>query len=161
MVKKNIQFDVEVYPSLDALNNPDKALLEKARTATSQSYAPYSHFNVAAVAMLSNGETVMGTNQENASFPVGICAERALLASAASLYPGIAIDTMAISYNNLNAKSNRPISPCGMCRQSLTEYEERTKQPIRLILSGMEGEVYIIEKAHYILPLTFTSSDLF
>ena len=109
---------------------------------------------------MANGEIVAGTNQENASYPVGICAERVLLSSAATLYPNIPVDTIAISYNNTNGESSHPISPCGMCRQSLVEYEERMKQPIRLLLSGMEGKVFIIQKANLLLPLSFGSVDL-
>ena len=147
MKKEAFQFEYQVYDSIEELTEQDAWLLNEARDVTAAAYAPYSNFNVGAVAKLTNGEIVAGTNQENASYPVGICAERVLLASAASLYPNIAIDSMAISYNNNNGESIHPISPCGMCRQSLVEYEERVKQPIRLILSGLEGKVFIIEKA--------------
>ena len=125
-----------------------------------KAYAPYSHFNVGAAALLTDGKIVTGTNQENASYPVGICAERVLLSAVASQYNNAAIETIAISYNNLNGASKHPISPCGICRQSLAEYEERTRQPIRLILSGLEGEVYVIEKAQYLLPLSFNADDM-
>ena len=78
------------------------ALLSEAREITKFAYAPYSNFRVGAVAKLINGEKVTGTNQENASYPAGICAERTLLSTASSLFPGVAIDTIAISYNNIN-----------------------------------------------------------
>ncbi len=94
-----------------------------------------------------------GTNQENASYPAGICAERVLLSNASSQYPGVGIDTIAISYNNIKGKSDRPVSPCGICRQSFAEFQRRTKTPIRIILSGMEGKVQIIENAAFLLPL--------
>jgi len=138
----------------------EKLLVKKAFEAQKRSYAPYSNFNVGAAAKLANGEIVAGTNQENASYPAGLCAERVLLSSAATLYPGVAIESIAISYNNNNGESNHPISPCGICRQSLVEYEERTKHPIRLILSGMEGKVFIIKTAGLLLPLSFGSADL-
>lgn len=160
MKKEDYHFSYEVYSSIAELNEQDALLLSEARRTTSAAYAPYSNFNVGAVAKLINGEIVKGTNQENASYPVGICAERSLLASAASLYPNIAIETMAISYDNTKGTSDRPISPCGMCRQALVEYEERSKQPIRLILSGQEGTVFIIEKANALLPFSFGSTDL-
>jgi cytidine deaminase len=160
MKKEAYQFSYEVYNSVDELNEQDAWLVNEAREVTSAAYAPYSNFNVGAVAKLVNGEIVAGTNQENASYPVGICAERVLLASAASLYPNIAIDTIAISYDNTRGASSHPISPCGMCRQSLVEYEERVKQPIRLILSGLEGKVIVVEKANLLLPLSFGSIDL-
>ena len=160
MNKEEYQFTYEVYNSVEELNEQDAWLVNEAREVTAAAYAPYSNFNVGAVAKLVNGEIVAGTNQENASYPVGICAERVLLSSAATLYPNIAIDTIAISYNNNNGESSHPISPCGMCRQSLVEYEERMKQPIRLILSGMEGKVIIVQKANSLLPLSFGSVDL-
>jgi cytidine deaminase len=160
MNKEEYHFSYVAYDSVDELNDADAWLVKEAREVTATAYAPYSNFNVGAVAKLANGEIVAGTNQENASYPVGICAERALLASAASLYPNIAIDTIAISYDNTRGESSRPISPCGMCRQALVEYEERVKQPIRLILSGQDGKVFIIEKANALLPLSFGSTDL-
>ncbi len=160
MNKEEYRFAFEVYDSIDELNDQDAWLLNEAREVTESAYAPYSNFNVGAVAKLANGEIVAGTNQENASYPVGLCAERVLLASASTLYPNIPIDSIAISYNNNNGESNHPISPCGMCRQSMVEYEERVKQPIRLILSGMEGKVYVIDKTTNLLPLSFGSVDL-
>lgn len=160
MNKEAYQFSYDVYDSVDELNEQDARLVNEAREVTDTAYAPYSNFNVGAVAKLANGKIVAGTNQENASYPVSICAERVLLGSVASLYPNIAIDTIAISYHNTNGKSNHPISPCGMCRQSLVEYEERVKQPIRLILSGLDGKVIVVEKANLLLPLSFGSIDL-
>ena len=160
MKKEEYRFSYEVYDSIADLSEHDAWLVNEAREVTAAAYAPYSNFNVGAVAKLTNGEIVAGTNQENASYPVGICAERVLLASAASLYPNIAIDTIAISYDNTRGESNHPISPCGMCRQSLVEYEERVKQPIRLILSGLDGKVIVVEKANALLPLSFGSVDL-
>ena len=162
MKKEEIKFGYEVYESSNELNKDDAALVEAARKITAKAYAPYSHFWVGAVAKLSNGETVSGTNQENASYPVGICAERVLLSSAAMLHTDVPIHTLAISYQNTNIRgeSNTPVSPCGMCRQALSEYEDRTKQPIRLILTGMEGEVFIIEKASQLLPFSFGGDDL-
>jgi cytidine deaminase len=160
MKEEKYNFSFEVYPSIETLAKEDAVLVNEARKVTAGAYAPYSNFNVGAVAVLANGKTVTGTNQENAAYPVGICAERVLLSVAASLYPNIAIHTLAISYNNKNGKSNHPISPCGICRQSLLEYEERVQQPIRLILSGLEGKIYIIKKASLLLPLSFGGDDL-
>ena len=160
MNKEEYKFSYEVYDSIDGLNEQDAWLLNEARKVTATAYAPYSSFNVAAVAKLANGAVVTGTNQENASYPVGICAERSLLATAAALHPNIPVDTIAISYDNTRGTSNKPISPCGMCRQSLVEYEERVKQPIRLILSGQKGSVIILEKANALLPFSFGSTDL-
>ncbi len=159
---KRIEFllNVEEYDSINELNDNDAWLLTEAREVTQFAYAPYSNFHVGAIAKLINGEIVTGTNQENASFPAGICAERVLLSSAASQFPAIAIETIAISYKNVKGKSDKPVSPCGLCRQSLAEYQQRMQKPIRVILSGMEGKIHIIENAAHLLPLAFGSQDL-
>jgi len=161
-MKQEQRFDFEMYNDISELSKEDAVLLEEARKTTQKAYAPYSNFLVGAAAIFNNGEMVYGTNQENASYPVGICAERVLLASASMIQTDVPIKTMAISYNNLsrNGGSDRPISPCGMCRQSLAEYEIRTAQPMRLILSGMEGKVMIIESASQLLPFSFGSDSM-
>ncbi len=160
MELKKIQFSIEVYSTADELQVGDAELLSAAREITEAAYAPYSNFFVGAAARLANGEIFKGTNQENASYPVAICAERTLMSAAATQYPGVAIEAMAISYNNKNGKSSKPISPCGVCRQMLAEFEERTGHPMKLILGGLSGEVYVISSAKELLPLTFTSDDL-
>lgn len=153
-------FQFEVYNSIEELSHDDAQLLKKAKEATSLAYAPYSNFQVGAAAKLLNGEIVAGSNQENASFPVGLCAEQVLLASISTLHPNIPIHSIAISYRNNNGQSNHPISPCGICRQTLLEYQSRLKNPIRLILGGLQGKVYVIASAGLLLPLSFTGSDL-
>lgn len=151
---------MEVYDSSDELNEDDAFLLSEARSVTQFAYAPYSNFQVGAVAKLVNGKIVSGTNQENASYPAGICAERSLLSTAASIHPGIGIETMAVTYNNLKGESDSPVSPCGICRQVISEFQNRYKKPIRIILSGMKGKVQIIDNACYLLPLAFSSEDM-
>lgn len=160
MKEEQYNFQYKVYNSIEELSSADAALLQQARATTNIAYAPYSNFMVGAAALLNNHKIVLGTNQENASYPVGICAERSLLASAASLFPEAAINTMAISYHNKKGNSNSPSFPCGMCRQALLEHEMRYKQSIRLILSGQTGDVVIIEKASQLLPLSFNQDDL-
>jgi cytidine deaminase len=160
MPKEHYSFEFDAYESINDLAIEDADLLNKAKSIAENAYAPYSDFFVGAAALLNNGSIVTGTNQENASYPVGLCAERSLMATAATLFPKVAIKTMAISYHNKNGTSNRPISPCGMCRQYLSEYEQRLNQPIRLILAGLEGKVYIINTATQLLPLSFTSDFL-
>lgn len=160
MEKKEISITYEVYENADALNADDAKLLELARIETKNAYAPYSNFLVGAAAKLKNGKFVSGTNQENASYPAGICAERVLLSAASSLYPGVAIDTLAISYQGLGKKSDHPVAPCGICRQSLVEFEQRFLSPVRLILGGMEGEIFIFSQAKDLLPLEFSGENL-
>lgn len=154
------QFDFDIYDDDHELPEADRFLLHKAREHTSNAYAPYSHFRVAAVARTIGGHIVKGTNQENASYPVGICAERVLLSTLSSLYPDDPIETIAISYHNVEGDSDTPASPCGLCRQSLVEYEYRLHHPIRLVLAGQEGKVLVVKKAKDLLPFTFTPDDL-
>jgi cytidine deaminase len=160
MQNTEYKFSFEVYDSIEELIEEDAWLLQEAREVTQHAYAPYSHFHVGAVAKMGNGEIVAGSNQENASLPVGLCAERVVLASASSLFPKIPIQSIAISYNSNNGNSDHPITPCGICRQSLQEYEMRVGHPIRLILGGLEGKVFVIASASSLLPLAFTSDEL-
>ena len=160
MKNEVFKFDFAVCDSIDELEDEDAYLLKEARKVSAKAYAPYSNFRVGAYAKLVNGEMVSGTNQENASYPAGICAERTLMSTASSLFPGVGIDTIAISYQNENGRSDRPVSPCGICRQSFAEFQQRTHQPIRIILSGMEGKVYVIADADNLLPLLFGADDM-
>lgn len=160
MKQNKIEISYQFFDNIHELNKEDGWLLQKAREITKLAYAPYSSFRVGAAARMMNGEIVTGSNQENASYPAGLCAERGLLSSAATLFPEVAMETMAISYHNLNGESNLPITPCGICRQTLREYEDRFQHPIRLILGGMEGKIMLFEKASYLLPFAFTSKDM-
>ena len=160
MKEKKIEISFKVFEDFNDLPADDLQLLEKAKEVTKTAYAPYSKFYVGAAAKLANGEVVVGTNQENASYPVGLCAERSLLASASALFPGIAVEAMAVSYKSDHGVSNEPIAPCGMCRQYLQEYEIRMKTPIRLILGGSEGKIFVFERSSQLLPLGFTSDDM-
>lgn len=153
-------FAYEAWPDDSALSETDRFLLQEARQVTALAYAPYSNFWVGAVARLVSGNLVQGTNQENASYPVGSCAERVLLGHAAVRFPDDPIETMAISYHPKNKSSQIPLYPCGMCRQALLEHEIRFERPIRLILSGMEGPVHVVGSAESLLPFAFTGKGL-
>ncbi|MEN9684635.1 MAG: hypothetical protein RLZZ28_421 [Bacteroidota bacterium] len=157
---QKFSFEFEVYNSIDELTEADALLLSAAKKAAKTAYAPYSEFLVGAAAILSNGEIITGTNQENASYPVGLCAERVLLSAASSFYPNETVVSIAISYRTKDRTSVRPITPCGICRQTLMEYQTRYQNPIRLILGGMEGKVHIIPRADMLLPFGFTGDDL-
>lgn len=161
MAKHLYQFEFEVVDDSSLLSEMDRALVDKAREYTAHAYAPYSRFHVAAVAKMKQGDTVCATNQENASYPVGICAERALLSLLSNSHPNMPVDTIAVSYFNHNKGSNEePISPCGLCRQTLIEYEQRTKEPIRFILSAQTGKILIVKSAKDLLPFNFGSNFL-
>lgn len=156
MTEETYQFNFETYNSSSELNEEDRELLNSAQQATSASYAPYSSFKVGAAARLINGKIITGGNQENASFPAGLCAEGVVLASAGAMFPGLPIDTMAISYDAENTPGDHPIAPCGICRQSMQEFKQRTGKPIRLIMGSKNGRVIILPDASHLLPFAFT-----
>lgn len=158
-IRKQV-LEYEVHASIDALDAADAELLALARKATAEAYAPYSHFRVAACGRMANGVILTGTNQENASFPAGICAERSLLALAAALHPGMPMRSMAISYQKQDGAGDVPVAPCGVCRQSIREFTDRTGSSIRLIMGGERGEIYVLGSADALLPLAFRAGNL-
>jgi cytidine deaminase len=160
MEKNEYKFFYEVYDSTEELAPEETSLLNEAKKMIRRAYAPYSKFRVGAAAELINGRIVGGSNQENASFPAGICAERVLLASLSCSYPDMPVRRIAISYQNAGGKSEHPIFPCGICRQSLLEYEQRVKLPIRLILGGETGKICIVPEASWLLPLAFSGDEI-
>ncbi len=155
MNRELFQFEYEVYDSSAELHEKDRALLKRAQDAAGTAYAPYSRFSVGAAAELSNGEIVTGGNQENASFPAGICAEGVVMAASSARFPGVPLQTLAISYRSEKVNSDHPIAPCGICRQSLQEVKERTGISVRLIMGGMQGKIFIVPDASALLPLAF------
>jgi cytidine deaminase len=160
MKQTSIHIPVQIFSDFNALEAMDAQLFDSARKATSDAYAPYSKFRVGVALRLENGKIITGSNQENASFPAGICAERVTLSAASAVYPGIAVTDLALTYINESDNSNHPISPCGICRQTLAEYEQRFGRSIRLILGGFSGEIYIINRATDLLPFAFSSQEL-
>lgn len=138
----------------------DRELIDEARKATAGSYAPYSKFNVGAAVRLADGTIVSGNNQENAAYPSGLCAERTTLFWANAQYPNMAVDTLVIAACNEQGELERPISPCGACRQVILEVEKRYNRPMRIILYG-KNEIYLIEDGvKALLPLCFDSDFL-
>lgn len=139
----------------DELSLADKNLVEAACQATYTSYSPYSHFRVGAAVLLSNGETVKGSNQENAAFSAGICAERCAMFHANAQYPEESITTIAIAARGTDGDfTHCPISPCGVCRQALIEAQTRAKAPIRVLLFGQD-EIYVVDSISDLLPFQF------
>jgi cytidine deaminase len=140
----------------EELLSEEKIIVDKAKEATSRAYAPYSKFQVGAAALLANGEMITGNNQENVAFPSGLCAERTTLFYAHSQYPDKAVKALAIAAYTAGDFLDRPISPCGACRQVLLETEMRFKQPVKIILYGKK-EILIVESIKDLLPLAFDS----
>lgn len=160
MAKKTAQISYEEHDDETTLSEEEASLLRAARAVTQHAYAPYSRFRVGAMLLMENGKTVSGTNQENASYPVGICAERVGLSAASSQYPGMPVKAIAVSYENELGESDRPITPCGICRQTLAEYQQRFSAPIRLILAGRTGKIWVIPDSGALLPLSFSAEDM-
>ena len=149
-----------VLCTYDELTAADRQLIDAAKDATRRSYAPYSHFHVGAAVLLADGTVVTGTNQENAAYPSGLCAERTTLFYAGSTHPDTAVVSLAIAAFTDGAFTTNPIVPCGACRQVMLETEQRYNHPIRTLLYGTEG-IYLIEGGtRELLPLTFNASFL-
>ena len=146
--------------SYDELSSADRQLADAAREAAKRSYAPYSHFNVGAAVRLAGGEIVTGSNQENAAYPSGLCAERTTLFWAGAQHHDKPVEAMAIAARDKKGEVEKPISPCGACRQVMLETEMRSAQAMRIILYGSQ-ECYIIEGGtKELLPLSFNSDFL-
>lgn len=146
--------------SYDELLSADREIVDAARAATANSYAVYSKFNVGAAVRLSDGTVVSGTNQENAAYPSGLCAERTTLFWANSQYPTQSVEVLAIAARTEKGELDRPIPPCGACRQVILETEKRFNKAMRIILYGAK-ECYIIEDGvKALLPLSFDAAFL-
>jgi cytidine deaminase len=138
----------------------EQELLDAAFTALSHAYAPYSGFNVGAALRLVDGRVITGSNQENAAYPMCLCAERVALSAAAALYPGIAVDMIAVRVKHNDKVLNQPVAPCGACRQSLSEVADRYQRPISVVMQAETGPILKISNCKDLLPLSFDGSYL-
>jgi len=160
MQRKKIVFDYVIYMGLEELPQTDRHLMEEAITAREQAYAPYSGFKVGAAILLENDQIVLGNNQENASYPSGLCAERVAVYQAGARFPGLTIRAIAISSASEHLDVNKPAAPCGNCRQAIAEYENRQLEGIRILMMGATGPVYQCHSIADLLPLAFGRSNL-
>lgn len=151
---------LEVYDSLDELPENAQELMKKAIEVRDTAYAPYSKFQVGAALLLENDEVVIGSNQENASYPSGLCAERTAVYSAGAKFPDTTINLMAISAKSMQHQVVSPVPPCGACRQALVEYEVKQDKPIEIFFMGESGKVVKAESVKDLLPLVFDNSCL-
>lgn len=149
-----------VFDSVNELPIDIQNLLEKAISIQKNAYAPYSKFRVGVAIALDNGEIVLGTNQENAAYPSGLCAERVALFHASSTYPEAKILKMIITAASDTNKTSNPIPPCGSCRQSIAEYEIKQEIPIEIYFMGEMGNIYKSESLKNLLPLIFNKKLL-
>jgi cytidine deaminase len=134
--------------------------MEMAVKARADAYAPYSNFKVGAAVLLLNGETVIGNNQENASYPSGLCAERVAIFQAGARYPGVPVNAIAISASSGNFDLKSPAAPCGNCRQAIHEYEQHYNSPVKILMMGVSGEVFMCDSIADLLPLAFGKTYL-
>jgi cytidine deaminase len=146
------------HPTWSALPKDDQELLKLAQRAARNAYARYSKFKVGSALHMESGEIVPGSNQENAAFPAGICAERAALHAAMTMLPRGTVDCVAIVVPQV--KGRDPVTPCGICRQALLEQELRQGAPIRLLMGNVRGPVLETYSIESLLPLSFDSSFL-
>jgi len=160
MNKREIRFEYKAFEAADELNQQDRQLLEEAKKAIETSYAPYSHFHVGAAVLLEDGTIVRGSNQENAAYPSGLCAERVALFAASAQHPGKAVVAIAVTVKSERMIIAEPLPPCGACRQVMTEYEHLGGQNMKVILQGEQGEIRVIDRADQLLPFTFNPEHL-
>lgn len=160
MKKITITSEFSVYNSLEELPNDVQNLMEQAVSVRKNAYAPYSNFRVGVALLLDNGQIVIGSNQENAAYPSGLCAERVAVFHAGAVYPEAKIRKMAITAASDTNKTIVPIPPCGACRQSIAEYEIRQDNPIEIYFMGETGDIYKSESLKNLLPFMFDKKFL-
>ena len=152
-MKKTITISYDVFDRLEDLSPTDQNLLNAATEAAKSAYAPYSKFHVGAAVLLENGDIIIGNNQENLAYPSGLCAERTAVFSASALHPNQKMTTIAVTAFSEDFVTDSPVAPCGACRQALIEYEIRDKQPMRCILRGTTGQIFVFRSMADLLPL--------
>ncbi|MCX7548226.1 cytidine deaminase [Xanthomarina sp. F1114] len=155
-----IESKLNVYDNLEELPKEVVALMDQAAIARNNSYSPYSKFSVGAAILLDNNEIILGSNQENASYPSGLCAERTAIYYAGSQYPDAKIVRMAIIAGSKIHQTIHPIPPCGACRQAIAEYEVKQNSNIEIYFMGETGKVMRSHSLANLLPLIFDKAVL-
>lgn len=160
MRKIELNTTVTEYDSLDELEQEDRELMEKAHEASKYAYAPYSEFFVGAALLLENGKVVTGNNQENVAYPSGLCAERVAIFNAGARYADVVVKKIAIMATSPKFKVDYPVSPCGACRQVMSEYEMKQEEPVKVFMKGETGPIKSVECVKDLLPLLFYEKEL-
>ncbi|MRX66699.1 cytidine deaminase [Flavobacterium resistens] len=160
MKEINITSSFLVYSGIEELSEEIQSLMAQAVEIRKKAYAPYSQFKVGAALLLDNGKIVLGSNQENAAYPSGLCAERVAIFHAGSIYPEAKILKIAITAASDTNQTTAPIPPCGSCRQSIAEYEIKQDTPIEIYFMGEIGEVYKSASLKNLLPFMFDKKFL-
>jgi len=152
--------DIQIYSGRSELSKSHAALVKIGEEATADAYAPYSKFYVGAAILLEDGNIVKGSNFENASYPLCLCAERVALASVHSQQPGAIVKMIAVTAKNPRKKVSEPVAPCGACRQVLCEYEKKQGTPMEVIMCGETGKIVVFKSAAQLLPMAFDHTFL-
>ncbi len=147
--------EIQVFNSRSDLPKPIADLVDMAEEAVRDAYAPYSNFYVGAAVLLADGTVIKGSNFENASYPLCLCAERVALGSVHSQYPGSTVKSIAVTAKNPKQAVTEPVAPCGACRQVLLEYEQKQGSPLQVIMFGESGKVVVSESSEQLLPMAF------
>ncbi|MFI5222186.1 MAG: cytidine deaminase [Bacteroidia bacterium] len=151
---------VKKFTESKELNEEDSTLIKLAKEAVHSSYAPYSKFHVGCAVLMENGKIVLGSNQENRAYPSGLCAERVAIFQAGALYPDVPISALAVTAKAENYPVDKPVVCCGACLQSISEYELKFNKPVKIILQGESGELWIAEGVKTFLPFLFKADEL-
>ncbi len=159
MNKKVINIDYTEYSSSEEMDVVDRELINRAIEAAKSAYAPYSGFNVGASVLLDNGEIIAASNQENAAYPSGLCAERVALFYANSKFPGVGIKKIAVTAMHDGSVCTEPTYPCGACRQVMAESESRSGEPLSVIIYSM-NRIHKIDGVKSLLPFMFDNLPL-
>lgn len=162
MSKSSLQLTLSLtlYDTREDLSEMERKLLQTAENICAKAYAPYSGFFVGAALLLANGMIVEGVNQENAAYPSGLCAERVALFASGVQYPEEKIQMMAIAARKSDETIYTPVSPCGACRQVISEFEEKQKQTISILFQGEKNKIYKVDSVKILLPFRFGSDNL-
>ncbi|SHL19437.1 cytidine deaminase [Flavobacterium xanthum] len=160
MKEITITTQFKVFESIQELPNDIQDLMTQAVEVRKNAYAPYSKFRVGVAIFLDNGKIVLGSNQENAAYPSGLCAERVAIFYAGAVYPEAKILKMAITAASDTNQTTTPIPPCGSCRQSIAEYEIKQDTPIEIYFMGEIGAIYKSDSLKNLLPFMFDKKFL-
>ena len=159
-MEREIKITFEAIPNYEALDQTEKKLFDAASKIRDKAYAAYSHFHVGCAILLENGEIITGSNQENAAYPSGLCAERTTIFWTAANFPDMKIKKLFVIGAPKDAVSSTPIPPCGACRQSILEYEAKQKDGIEIYFASLDGEIFKTDSIRDLLPFSFDSSYL-
>ena len=160
MKEINIKTSFIVFDDFNELLESDKALFLESIKARDKAYSPYSKFSVGTALLLENNNYVLGNNQENAAYPSGMCAERVALWNASSQFPNVKIKKLFITAKSANKVVDKPVSPCGACRQAIAEYEVKQGQKIEIFFTGEKGKIIKSNSLSDLLPLSFDKNLL-